>query len=98
MIKIAYYVLLGIFTLVGLFYFFATLLDLPQQTGTSQIRESVIMLVASGTGLGMLFWAFRMGHQHSQWLAGLGMIGAAFLAFFILFIGGMLLFGKIHWQ
>lgn len=54
MIKIAYYVLLGIFTLVGLFYFFATLLDLPQ--------------------------------QNSQWLAGLGMIG------------GMLLFGKIHWQ
>ncbi len=98
MIKIAYYALLGICALVGLFYFFATLLDLPGRTGSAQIRENVIMLVASGTALGMLYWAFRVGHQHGQWLAGLAVVLAACLVFLVLFFGGMFLFGKIHWQ
>lgn len=98
LLQLAYYVLLVISTLIGGFYFVMTLLDLPQRIGTSQIRENLVVLTAFGAALGMLYWAFRLGHQQGEWGAALLTIGAAVLVFAILFAVGMLLFVKMHWQ
>ena len=80
------------------FYFLATLFNLPMQTSSNKIREDLILLVSTGVALGLLYWAFRLGHQQAQWGAGIGMVVGAYLAFFVLFLGGMFTFGKIHWQ
>lgn len=98
LLQLAYYAGLVLATLIGGFYFVMTLLDLPQRIGTSQVRENLVVLVAFGAALGVLYWAFRLGHQQGEWGAGLLAIGAAVLVFAILFAVGMLLFGKMHWQ
>lgn len=97
-LKIIYYGALCISALLAGFYFLATLFNLPTQTSSNKIREDLILLVSMGTALGLLYWAFRIGHQQAQWGAGIGMIVGAYLAFGVLFLFGMFTFGKIHWQ
>lgn len=98
LVKIAYYAAQILVSLIALFYFLATLYGLTKPGPTNKPREAAVMLVANGTALGLLYWAYQLGHQQGQWAAGIGMVLAAVLAFVVLFFGGMFAFGKIHWQ
>lgn len=94
LLKIAYYALFCISGIVGVFYLGMALLNAQPNTG---LRERVIMFLASGTALALLYGAFRYGHQQSQWGAGLGMVAGAIFAFVVIMLVGMFT-GKIHWQ
>lgn len=94
LLKIAYYALFCISGIVGVFYLGMALFNAQPNTGP---RERVIMFLASGTALALLYGAFRYGHQQSQWGAGLGMVAGAIFAFVVIMLVGMFT-GKIHWQ
>ena len=98
LLKIAYYAALGVSSLIAVFYLGATLLGLIDSTSTAKTREDVIMLIACCTALGLLYKAYQWGHQQALWGSGLAMVFGAILAFIVIFMGGMLMFGKIHWQ
>lgn len=98
LLKILYYAGLCISTFITVFYFLATLYGFTQQVSANKHREDVIMLIATLVAMAFLFRAFQLGHQQNHWGAGIGMIAIAVVAFVVIFVGGMLLFGKIHWQ
>ena len=94
LLKIIYYALLCLSGCGGVFLLIAGLFD--NASGTPP-RERVVSAIASVIALGLLYLAFRLGHQQQQWGAGLGMIAAAIFAFLLVMLIGMFT-GKIHWQ
>lgn len=94
LVKIAYYALFALSAIVGVFYFIVSLFNAQPNSG---LRERIIMFLASGVALGLLYWAFRLGHQQQQWGAGLGAVVAAIFAFLVIMLVGLFT-GKIHWQ
>lgn len=98
LVKLLYYAGLCFFSLAGGFYFLATLFHLIADMYPSKVRENVILLIALLVTLACLYVAFRFGHQNGQWGAGLGMVIASVVVFLVVFVGGMSLFGRIHWQ
>lgn len=93
-VKIIYYALFCICGLGGVFFIIAGLFD--SASGTRS-RERVVSVIASVIALGLLYQAFRLGHQQQQWGAGLGMVVAAVFAFLLVMLVGMFT-GKMHWQ
>lgn len=93
-LKIAFYGLLIIFSMVVIFLLFAGLFG--SSPGTP-VRERVLMASASVSALSILYFAFRFGHLKENWAAGIGFEFLAALVFLIIMIGGLLT-GKIHWQ
>ncbi len=98
LLKITYYALLVCSTLIGVFYLGATLLGFLEQTSNAKIRENTIMIVACAVALALLYKAYQTGHVQGHWGPGAGIVFGAMLAFIVIFLGGMLLFGKLHWQ
>ena len=73
----------------------------PTSSGTSPgdtWRHKLIVSVAASSGIALLYFGFRLGHQQSQWLAGLGLAVAALVVAGLLMFGGLLIFTKVHWQ
>lgn len=95
LLKIAFYALLCICSLISLFFLTAALFD--NKPG-SNLREKVSLTLAAVSALGLLYWAFRLGHQQGQWGYGLGVIVLAALAFGLIMLIGMLTAKNIHWQ
>lgn len=93
-LKITFYGLLVIFTMIAFFLLFANLLGSSPYT---PMREKIITTTASVSALGVLYFAFRYGHLKENWTAGIGIEFLAVLVFLIIMIGGLLT-GKIHWQ
>lgn len=98
LLKIAYYASLSASSLIAIFYLVATLLELIESISASKTRENIIMLVACCTALGLLYKAYQLGHLQGNWGFGLAFIFIAILVFIVIFVGGMFMFGKIHWQ
>ena len=98
LLKIAYYASISVSSLIAIFYLGATLLGLIDTVSSAKTREDVIMLVACITALGLLYKAYQIGHLQEQWGSGLALVFGAILAFIVIFVGGMFMFGKIHWQ
>lgn len=93
--KIAYYAALCVCSLAGVFYIVVGLFD--SKPGSNQSRERIFLLIAAVVALGLLYRAFRLGHQQEQWGAGLTMIVGAIIAFIVIMLVGIFT-GKIHWQ
>lgn len=98
LLKIIYYALLVLSTGIGVFYLGASLLGLVEQASNAKLRENTIMIIACAVTLALLYKAYQTGHLQGHWGAGIGIVLGAFVSFFVIFLGGMLLFGKIHWQ
>ena len=98
LLKIVYYALLAITTLISVFYFGATLLGLIDPTHTGKRQDDFFMLAATAVSLGILYKAYLVGHEQGNWGTGIWLVLGAALSFLVIFLGGMLFFGKIHWQ
>lgn len=98
LLKIAYYASISVSSLIAIFYLVATLRELIDSISASKTRENIIMLVACCTALGLLYKAYQLGHVQGNWGLGLAFIFIAVLVFIVIFVGGMFMFGKIHWQ
>ncbi len=92
--KIVFYGLMVLLTVVVLFFLFAGLFG--SSPGTPA-RERILMTSASISALTILYFAFRFGHLKENWAAGIGFEFLAVLVFLVIMIGGLLT-GKIHWQ
>lgn len=96
LLKAAYYGISGLSTLVVGFFFLANLFDMDKP-GETWVHKAV--LLASGiAAIALLAGAWRFGHQQGHWITGALLAGAAVLAFFVMMVGGLLLFTKVHWQ
>lgn len=95
LLKIAYYASLCVCSLGSLFFIITGLFD--SWPGSNQQRQRIFLLIAAIVALGLLYRAFRLGHQQQNWGAGLGMVVAAVFAFLIIMLVGIFT-GKIHWQ
>ena len=94
--KVAYYAGTGVagFIIAGLFL--ANLLGTPSPNETW--RHKAILTVAAACGFALLYIGIRLGHQQSQWLAGLGMAALALIVGGVVMFGGLMMFTKVHWQ
>jgi hypothetical protein len=93
-LKISFYGLLVIFTMIAVFLLFANLFGSSPYT---PVREKFLTTAASVSALGVLYFAFRYGHIKENWAAGIGIEFLAVFVFLVIMIGGLLT-GKIHWQ
>ena len=93
--KVAYYAAAAISSLIVFLLFLSGMFT---KSAGETWRNKVIVLVAAGAGAALLFMSYRLGHQQSQWAAGLGMAVLALAVFAIIMFGGLLMFTKIHWQ
>jgi hypothetical protein len=98
LLKIAYYALLAIITLIDVFYLGATLLGLVDPTATNKLQEDLFMLAATAVSMGLLYKAYQSGHVQENWTMGILWIVAAIVSFIVIYVGGTLVFGKPHWQ
>ena len=98
LLKIAYYASISISSLIAIFYLGATLLGLIETVSPAKTKEDTIMLVACCTALGILYKAYQLGHIQGNWGSGLTFVFVAILAFVVIFVGGMFMFGTIRWQ
>jgi hypothetical protein len=96
LLKAAYYVTIGISTLVIGFFFFANMLD-TSSPGDTWVHKTV-MLVGGLTGFALLGWALRAGHFRGRWVAGIALACIAPLAFALVVAAGLLMFTTVHWQ
>lgn len=55
------------------------------------------MILASGSALGILFWAYQLGHQQGHFGLGIGMEVSAIVVFAVIMLVGYFT-GKTHWQ
>lgn len=94
LLKIAYYLLLGLCVIPSTFLF---LRNVFASNWDSNLRERIVLLLASGSALGILFWAYQLGHQQGHLGLGIGMIISAILVFAAVMLIGMFT-GKINWQ
>lgn len=94
--KVAYYAATSVsaFVIAGLFL--ANLLGSPSPNETW--RHKAILTVAAACGFALLYLGFRLGHQQSQWLAGLGMAVLALVVAGAVMFGGLMMFTNVNWQ
>ena len=98
LLKIAYYASLSVTSLLAIFYLGATLLGFIDRISSAKTREDTIMLVACCVAIGLLYKAYQLGHLQNNWGSGLAVVFGAILAFIVIFVGGMFMFGTIRWQ
>jgi hypothetical protein len=94
--KIAYYAASCVSGLIIAGLFLANLLGSSPPSETW--RHKVILTVAAACGFGLLYMGFRLGHQQSQWLAGLGMAVLALVVGGAVMFFGLMMFTKVNWQ
>lgn len=93
-LKISFYALLVVLTIIVLFLLIAGVFGGSPYTPA---RERILMASASVSALVILYFAFRYGHINANWAAGIGLEFLAVFIFLVIMIGGLLT-GKIHWQ
>lgn len=98
LLKITFYALFALSSIAGGFYLIASLLGLLQNISSAKTREDMMMIVACIVTLGILYKAYQTGHVQEHWGPAVGLVLGAIVAFIVIYLGGMLLFGKIHWQ
>lgn len=92
--QIVYYILLGLCAAISSFLFFKSLF--ATDWGSNR-RSRIVLILASGSALGILIWAHQLGHQQHHWGLGIGMVISAILVFAAIMLIGMFT-GKINWQ
>ncbi|MBK6993812.1 MAG: hypothetical protein IPH31_02390 [Lewinellaceae bacterium] len=92
--KIIYYALLVISIIVSGFLLFSSLFSTASNDAQ---RGRIVLILASGSALGFLYWAYRLGHQQGQFGLGIGMVVSAIVVFGLVMLVGLFT-GKIHWQ
>ncbi len=92
--KIIYYALLVISIIVSGFLLLSSLFSTASKDTQ---RGRIVLILASGSALGFLYWAYRLGHQQGQFGLGIGMVVSAIVVFGVVMLVGLLT-GKIHWQ
>jgi hypothetical protein len=98
LLKIVYYALLAITTLLDVFYFGATLLGLVDPTAVGKKQEDLFMLAATAVSLAILYKAYTAGHVQGNWGTGIWLVVGAIVSFIVIYVGGMLMFGNPRWQ
>lgn len=98
LLKIVYYALLAITTLLDVFYFGATILGLIDPSAVGKKQEDLFMLAATAVWLAILYKAYQAGHVQGNWGTGIWLVVGAIISVIVIYIGGMLVFGKVHWQ
>lgn len=96
LLKIAYYGVNVLSALIVGFFFLTNLLG-SARPGDTWVHQ-VILVVSGVTAIALLVWAVRLGHVEQRWLAGLGVSVVAGIVFFVMMVGGALLFTKVNWQ
>jgi hypothetical protein len=89
--KSGFYGLTSVSTLALALFFLGNLFS---ETGPNKL----ILLVSGLTGSAILAWAIHLGHVQSQYLAGMGLAGAAVLVFGTMMLIGIFTFTNVHWQ
>jgi len=98
LLKIVYYALLAITTLLDVFYFCATLLGLIDPKSAGKKQEDLFMLAATAISMAILYKAYQMGHVQGYWGTGIWLVVEAIITFIVIYVGGMLMFGNPRWQ
>jgi hypothetical protein len=96
LLKIAYYGVNVLSALIVGFFFLANLFG-SARPGDTWVHQ-VILIVSGLTAIALLVLAIRLGHVKQRWLAGLGVSVVAGIVFFVMMVGGALLFTKVNWQ
>ena len=93
-LSIVYYTLLIISVIINAYLFVSSLFS---SASNDQRRGRIVLILASGSALGILFWAYQLGHLQGQFGFGIGMVISAIVIFAVIMLVGFFT-GKTHWQ
>lgn len=96
LVKIAYYALWGLTALISGLYLLGMLFS--NRTATGRSKEDAILLLGFAVLAGFMYYAYRLGHLQQQWGYGLGINAAGIVVYFIVVVGGILMFGNVRWN
>jgi len=93
-LSIVFYSLLILCLIISGFLFISSLFS----SGTNELkRGKIVLILASGSALGFLFWAYQLGHQQGHFGLGIGMEVTSMIVFGVIMLVGYFT-GKTHWQ
>lgn len=93
MAKVVFYALFGTAAALGVYFAASSLFGWFALGAASPTVSKAILLVCALAGAGALYWAYRLGELHGQWLAGIGAVLLTVLLFQLLMVAGRWLFG-----
>jgi hypothetical protein len=93
-LSIVYYCILVPCLIISGFLFLSNLFS----SATNELKRGrIVMILASSSALGILFWAYQLGHQQGHFGLGIGMEVSAIVVFAVIMLVGYFT-GKTHWQ
>lgn len=93
--KILYYILFGIFGLLGVYFVLTSLFGRFNLWDANPLHAKIVLVVAAAVAVRLLYWAYQSGEQQGRWGAGVGVILLAVIAFqAIMLLGAITLTGK----
>ncbi|WP_420149064.1 hypothetical protein [Spirosoma sp.] len=97
-IKIIFYIALGVNGLVSALYFFGMLYSLFFPKLPNSVPENLAFLLISGTALGLLGWAYHLTIIQARVGTGFGMLTLAYLAWPILLVVAFISLPVTNWR
>jgi ABC-type sugar transport system permease subunit len=93
-LSIVYYALLILCLIISGFLFVSNLFS----SATNELKRGrITMILASGSALGILFWAYQLGRQQGHFGLGIAAEVSAMVVFAVIMLVGYFT-GKTHWQ
>ena len=93
--KILYYILFGLFGLLGAYFVLSSLIGRFNLWDANPLYAKMVLFIAAIVAARLLYWAYQLGEQQSRWGAGAGVILLAVVVFqAIIFLGALVLTGK----
>jgi hypothetical protein len=90
--KIVFYVLYGFFALLGAYFALSSLFGRLTFGSANRMTAKAVLLLASAAGGGSLYWAYQLGELQGRWVAGIGVVVLAVVAFQIVMVAGRIAF------
>ena len=93
--KILYYILFGVFGLLGAWFVLSSLFGRFNLWDANPLHAKVVLVLATLVAASLLYRAYQLGEIQTRWGAGAGAVVLAVVVFqAVVFVGALVLSGK----
>lgn len=92
--KLLYYFIFGIFSLIGAWFVISSLLGKFNLWNLNPFQAKLILTIAAISAIRLLYWAYQLGEIQGKYLQGIAVVILAVLVFQGLILIGAILFSK----